>query len=104
MGYWSQGIDRSTTNPDDLEFIYKCTTKNCEGISNVSVGCSFEWSILSFPDPFARRLGESLSPGGGIPEKGPMKAANVTVEACTAGSMDLIVPHVKQDGFFQNNR
>ena len=40
----------------DLEIIYKCTTKDCEGISNVSVGCDFEWSILSFPDPFARRL------------------------------------------------
>jgi len=85
-----------------LEFIYKCKTKNCEGISNISVGCSFEWSILSFPDPFARRLGESLflSPGGGIPEKGPMEAANVTVEACTTGSIGPYCAACKTRWFF----
>lgn len=84
-GYWSQGVDRSTTNPDDLGILYRCPTKDCDGISNITVGCDYEWSILSFADPFARRL-KSLSSSSSVANADtPLK--NITIKGCKQGSI-----------------
>jgi hypothetical protein len=60
-GFWSQGVDRSSDNPDDISLIYACSTNDCSGVKNLSVGCDFEWNILSYPNnpSSTRRLSSS---------------------------------------------